>query len=218
MAGSLAGTILSYLQTLIWPVVTASLVLYFLIRFRSNVANLLDRVTEGHLPAGFGFAAAPPPSQELAIAAEPGAVGLEILQAVVDEYEEQLGQEQQQHQQTVEQLTGALVSAQVDLDFERIYRLILGSQIRALQALRDSHPASVPRSLLEPIFEAAKAQAQLALASWTFEQWIGFLLRAGGAGDQPLVEQLGDGTYKITQKGLAFTAYIEVAALPPKLF
>ena len=210
MVASIAETVLSYLQALVWPTVTAGLVLFVLIRFRKNMANLLDRVIEGHGPGGIGFAAAPPPSQK--VVAVESVVGFEVLQEVVDDYEEQLRQTQEQHQQTLEQLTRDLISAQVELDFERIYRLILGSQIRALQALRDAHPGSAPRSLIEPIFESARAQAPLALGTWTFEQWIGFLLR------QSVVEQLGDGMFRITQKGLAFVAYLEVASLPAKLF
>jgi hypothetical protein len=54
-------------------------------------------------------------------------------------------------------------------------------------------------------------------ASWTFEQWVRFLLHVGYA-DQALAEQLADGTFKITQKGGAFLVYVAAQRLPPRFY
>lgn len=211
---STAQTILEYLQTFVWPVVVVGLVVLLVVRYHDQVVAFLDRLTGINVP-GLGVNAAPP-SQDVA-AADP-VIELDAFQAVVDDYEQQLQQAQHAHQQTAEELIQQGLTTRIELDCERGYRLIFGSQIRALRALSDALPTSVPRSLLEPIFEAAKSAQILALPEWwTFEQWVGFLLRQSVLG-RPFVQQLGDGTYKLEDAGQAFLRYIDNNGFGPKNF
>jgi hypothetical protein len=212
---STAETILGYVEALAWPLVVVVIATCFLILFRANIAGLLDRMTEGRLPAGLGGFAAAPPSQNVG-PVEDESIDSETLQLIVDGYEERLV-EVEVTRAAVERLTGELVSAQLELDFERTYSAILGSQVRLLHALGEAHPASVPRAFVEALFDAEKTRWGLVLGSWSFEQWMGFLLRRGYGG-RSLVEQLGDGTYKLTEKGGAFLGYLQSRGYPPKPF
>jgi hypothetical protein len=213
VTASVAQTVLDYLRTFVWPAVTVSLIVFFLVRFRRSVAGLLDRITEARGPAGVRIAAAPPPSQD---ASSPVTPDPEIIEEIVGEYEERLQREQEAEQQTIEYWQHQTVEAQLSADFERTYRLIFGSQILALRSIDGAYPGSLPRSQIEVFFELMKAHDPA--SAWSFEQWLRFLLIPSvfpiGTQQPPLVEQLADGTFKITDRGRAFTGFLELIEYP----
>lgn len=213
MAASFWSTLLDYIDVLRRPLVVGATLIFVFRTYRDEIGRLIDRINELRGPGGTGLGMAP--SQQSPEEAEPSIEGdNELLEEIISDYERELAERQEERQQSEQALIAELVSAQIDLDFERIYRVIFGSQVQALRALRDVHPASVPRTLVEPIFGAVKAQFSDAFAAWSFEMWIAFLLREGYGGS--LVEQLGDGTFRLTLKGSTFLDYVE--DFPPKVF
>jgi hypothetical protein len=204
MTASVAQTVLDYLSVLVWPAVVLGLVLYFLIAYKENVRALIDAIRSLRGP-GIAAELAPrdqplPPAID-----ERGEVDeeqSELIELVAGAYEVQLAQAQQEHERQVEHLVNRLVRAQFELDFERQYQWIFGSQVRALRAMRDAG-GQLPRAALEPIFEGVWAQLATGL---TFDTWMSYLLHASY--HSALVVHV-NGTYQITPKGLAFLAYIE---------
>jgi hypothetical protein len=215
MTASLAQTILDYIRALIWPSVVLTLVLFFLIAYEDNVRALIDAIRELRGPAGVGAALAPRGQPQPPDIDEPEQVDeqqAELVALVVEEYEAQMAQAQEQHQEQVERIINELVVARLELDFERQYQWIFGSQLRALRALRDAR-GQLPRAALEPIYEAVRPQLW---SGFTFDTWIGYLLRV--TLHSALAVAVNGGTYHITPKGRAFLGYIERLKYPDRSF
>ena len=102
--------------------------------------------------------------------------------------------------QAVRVLLALAATSVMAADFEHLYGIIWGSQIKILQALNNGLPAP-PGRLIE-IYEAAKAEWPSVFASSSsFEKYIDFLKRA------ELIQQQGD-DFIITLKGRTFLVYI----------
>ncbi len=88
-----ARLVLDYVDTLAWPLVVFSLVVFFALRFSGNIAQLIDRIREATGPGGFGvsFGEQVRAVQENAEAAElpstPVIVGLQRPPVLGDVYE-----------------------------------------------------------------------------------------------------------------------------------
>jgi len=95
-------------------------------------------------------------------------------------------------------LAVAALSA-MSVDFERLYNLIFGGQIKILQALNAN---ALPTGRLAPFYEAAAAEHPEFFATYRFEQYLGFLTR------QELILEQPDGNTAITIKGRAFLVYL----------
>lgn len=68
-----------------------------------------------------------------------------------------------------------LASASIVQQFERIYSIIWGSQLGALQFLNSAGVTGVEPVALTAWYEQAAAQYADAYANYAFEQWLGFL-------------------------------------------
>lgn len=68
-----------------------------------------------------------------------------------------------------------LAAFQVVAIFEQIYRLIYGSQLRALHALNEREPQGVPLKFLERYYEFGAIDAPEVYAAYPFDRWFGFL-------------------------------------------
>ncbi len=105
------------------------------------------------------------------------------------------------NEQLKEVLIRGLASANVDLEFMRTALLIYGSQLNLLVAL-SGRVGGMPRGEAEALFNSVKE-------SWpmlkrTFEEWLGFLVRA-----QFIVEANGHvGHVDITQVGTDFLKFL----------
>ena len=91
---------------------------------------------------------------------------------------------------------------------EITYRLIFGSQIAVLQLLNQQGPQS--EETIRPFFDSAKARSPKFYGEYSFENWIGFLIREGAV----LKEE---GLYKITVYGSEFLAWMVAAKAPKKI-
>lgn len=121
---------------------------------------------------------------------------------------EEIGPEELQDESSttdVEELKKQLGIARVELDFERINRLIFGTQINALMLLR-SYPHGLQSNDLEPILQEHKSYTTNPYENVI--KFMEFLSRTG------LVEyNQQSGAYILTQKGDVYLQYREVNGL-----
>ncbi|HZQ01340.1 MAG TPA: hypothetical protein VFB13_17475 [Reyranella sp.] len=101
-------------------------------------------------------------------------------------------------------------STNIQLAFERIYRIIFGSQVRALRAA--NRPGGVPTDIIRQIFAEAQTQFPGIHGSQTFDQWAAFLLQTGLGMELP--PQNGKFMASITVRGHYFLTYLHEMGLP----
>ncbi|HEY0786669.1 MAG TPA: hypothetical protein VGD62_12425, partial [Acidobacteriaceae bacterium] len=89
-----------------------------------------------------------------------------------------------------------LAVTQILYSFERLYRLIFGSQITAMRLLNLSGPH--PSKVLRPIYDKAVTQSPEYFSTYTFEAWLGFLLQSVA------ITRMDEDLYLITHLGRGF--------------
>ena len=109
---------------------------------------------------------------------------------------------------TGEILVRHLATTQLMLRCERTHRLIFGSQIVALHMMKNSGPQ--PEESLSPIFDNARAQDPKFYGSYTFGDWIGFIIKEGA------VIKADNDLYAITVYGENYLEYVGIFASGPK--
>jgi len=100
-----------------------------------------------------------------------------------------------------------LATTQLIARFERIYRLIFGSQIAALELL---HGAPQPESVLNGYFRRARKSAPKFYGEYKFEEWLNFLKQQG------LILSMGERTWGCTVAGEEFLQWMREFRLPKK--
>jgi len=187
--------ILEFIKVLVWPAV--------IVVFRKNIAGLIDRLTEFKGPGGTEVKAKQQ-EQQLTTSYNPEISKEKITEKVKKEYEEKIKEAGKNIQET----NKLLIQTQIYLDFERIYRLIFGSQIDFLKKIKSNLPEGLSIDdaithyvLIIRIFPTLK--------SWTYYQYLEFLF------NNNLIYQ-DHKRYLLTDKGKAFLAYYEALNLPPK--
>ena len=90
----------------------------------------------------------------------------------------------------------------MQIDFERTYNLIFGSQLWLLHVLRNT-PSGIPSSDLVQYFAQQKQQSPEMFENWMLENYLQLLFKKGFC-------ELNEPTqsYKITSRGVAFLSYI----------
>lgn len=171
--------LLAYTNVLAWPIVA----IYLSNKFSQDIRGLLKRITKGELPGGIKFDS--PPSQD----------------------EKQT--ESTPKTKEIEKIKSDLDYTQIYLDFERIYRLIFGSQIELLKRLRLQESIGGEELKNTASFFVLTQNFYELLKSWTFDQYLKFLFDAG------LIHMKND-RYLISDKGKAFLSYIEFLNFPSK--
>jgi len=102
-----------------------------------------------------------------------------------------------------------------ELEFEKIYSIIFGSQIELLKLIREDSKFNYYK-LLE-FYDVLKANNSL-FNSWSASQYIYFLVRSGLIALEEVPENHLLDLLKITQKGLDFLKYIEENNYNDRLF
>lgn len=98
-----------------------------------------------------------------------------------------------------------LAQCRIFLHFERVYRIIFGSQIRALQSLNERPKVSVSEAIR--FYDDVVKEFSPFYDDFSFERWSGFLI------NNSLVE-MSEGYYVITDAGREFLHFITEARLP----
>ena len=163
--------ILEYIRVLIWPIVISG----FLVYFRKNVGSFFDRVLK------FKFA------------------GGEF------EAESQIKKEQQELLKSTEIKTSnsneSIEELKEQLEFEKIFGSIFGSQIRLLEILLPKSNGE-SRMFLENYFNEIKNIFINVFSNWSLDNYLQYLI------GYKLIEMTSEGNYKIAQKGINFLSYI----------
>jgi hypothetical protein len=129
------------------------------------------------------------------------------VQAVRADLPDKLGNNQTDQ---LEGLIYTVASLNVQLAHERTYNTIFGSQIQLLTQMVPAMGAS-PQMARET-YEQAKSTHPEFYRTYSFGDWIGFLLGSG------LCAVAQNGNYVLTPYGRAFLKYIVDRRLPPKYF
>ena len=85
--------------------------------------------------------------------------------------------------------------------FERLYIMIYGSQIRALQSLNVAGVAGIDVLILRPFYDEVTALWPNVYANYSFQQWLEFLITMG------LISRTGDNV-RLTLEGQEFLKYL----------
>lgn len=188
--------ILDYIRAIIWP----GIVLIVITVFRSNLAQLIERLEEGENPIFGKWKAShseqPILQQEESVmqSTQTQETGADF-EKVVEEKEVEINALKDNQQQLVDKLT----IAQIELDFERIYNIIFASQIELLAKLGVNSPVDI--SYIMSHYSGVQRVNRKAFKDWTVDQYIAYLLRV------QLIE-LNDFKVSITSKGRAFISYL----------
>lgn len=186
--------ILEYIRVLVWPTIVS---LSLFIFFRNNFKELINRIKKLE---GFGVKVS---ANEQKIQNPPRSE-VEEYKSIALDYKtkiDELGSNNEKIKQD-------LINTQIYLDFERIYRLIFGSQIDFLKQLRKA--SSKGESINNFIFLFTITQRIYPiLSTWDFPQYTYFL----SSNNLILFKE---NKYFITDKGNGFLAYIEFLNFPQK--
>jgi hypothetical protein len=215
-----AAVVLDYMRVLVWPVLVLAALAYAARRYGDHIGRLIDRIRHVRaLGTELGFSDAP--QQELAAAEE---AAEELADARVGPiaamYEQELEAQALEAQAERTQLLRLVAVKDIQLDYERIHRIIYGSQIAALRALRSGQGGTLSRADLEPHLARSKSlwTAVAVIQNLTFEQWIGYLASHGLVeATAGIAAAAAGGAYRITPKGEGYLDYIDVLGLPTRI-
>ena len=195
ISSEISKGILDYIRVIVWPAVALIVVAVF----RSNLAQLIERLEEGDNP----FLGKWKASHLDSVSQQEGDVVLDTetqgadpnFDKVIEEREAEIGALKDNEQQLLDKLT----IAEIELDFERIYNLIFASQIELLAKLSVNSPVDI--SYVVNHYSGVQRANRKALKDWNVGQYMAYLLR------MQLVE-LNDSMTSITSKGRAFISYL----------
>lgn len=188
-----ANLALDYLRAVIWPILAFGLVFLF----RRDVSALLARVRRA---AGFGFDAEtwPPPNQTLVTGSTelvlPTIEGIANAAGGTD-----IGEEAESPTSIAGPEKRAAV-ASVFLHYERVYRLIFGTQIQMLHLLNTRGENGATENELAAYWAEHKRVSPI---DTPFDAYLSFVL----TNDLVCFDE-ADERYKITQQGSSFLQYL----------
>lgn len=93
-----------------------------------------------------------------------------------------------------------LAATHLALQFENVFRIIWGSQLRLLSDL-NTRPTGQPIDTLKPFYEAGAKVFPGVYQNYPFERWLGFLQEFG------LIRN-DNGTIRVTVRGREFLTYL----------
>lgn len=107
----------------------------------------------------------------------------------------------QPNQETVDILVRQLAVTQAIAAAEMIYRTIFGSQIALLRNMNTT-PGTVPRQVVEAVYSAAALRFPDLYATYSFQQWLNYLLENG------LIETKDQLQFSISVDGKEFLKWL----------
>jgi hypothetical protein len=209
-----------------WPVAVVLIIAGLAGYLRDVIKRVANRTTKAGL-SGIEFA--PPPSEQLPSPPKEGVAATsplkstgrdrvrEFIAGVKGWLPEQLEPAAQRVRAELDQTFGTNPSDQVEglvyvvaslnvqLTHERHFIAIYGSQLRLMEQMIGG---GVSVDVARKFYEEAKAMFPDAYRSYTFEQWITFLVGSG-------LVTVGQGNYVLTPHGRGFLKYIVDRQLSP---
>jgi hypothetical protein len=164
---------------LAWPSVVLILGLVAIFVFRQPLSRFIDRARK----VGKCGVEAGPPGQEVGVGIKPSPAD-ELLKVFDNTLLVQREQficaelDRQGIKQTAERervLVRHLAGLSIAQSFEAAYSYIWGSQLAVLQFLNSAGAAGVAVDQIQPWYQSAASQSPDLYASYTFDQWLGYL-------------------------------------------
>jgi hypothetical protein len=218
--------VLEFLKIAAWPLLIFWLVLYF----RDEVKRAITRITELGLtgakfappteqvatPPPKGVSSAAPSTQSSSGGSAPASAQLGSVQQFIDRMKRFIPADQldlsvqavrndlktlsADPAAQVEALTYSVASLNIQVAYERSYRIIFGSQLRLMQLMNVD--IGVPPDVAKGVYDTAKTAYPEFYRSYTFEQWIWFLQGTG------LITIAPNGNYVLSAYGRGLLKYI----------
>ncbi len=187
-----------------WPVVVGGTVAYVFWRFGDNIGGLIDRVSKVR---SRGVEVTIRSQQEVPSGDDADEISDEELWGpIIEEYERAIAEAGEGLQETQRDLA----FARIELEFERLHRVMFQSQIDALRELAGVAPRGVEPARLYRYQQAAKEAWGEPAEYPGPEAWAAFLT------GQALMEPRTDGRFYITEKGTAFVYYVNQYDMPER--
>ena len=208
-----ARLVVDYIDTLAWPLAVVGLVVFFGLRFRENIARLLDRVQEVKGPGGLGITT-PPPGPGGQSPSDPSIGGAEadVLTGAMDNLATRLSDTAASlalTETSQEQLKNDYDALYAYYQFERIYRMVYGTQLLLMRSLAVSPERSNSEETLSLYFEEHVRQTA-GVSGYTpkRDEYFAFLINS------EMIEFDGEAhRYYLTDWGVVFLAYLDHQAL-----
>jgi hypothetical protein len=186
------GKIIYFLKISWWPLVTV----FTIFLFKDNIAKLIDELSELDIFGNKAKRGNQPPSQE------------KSLDKTEDIKKDKEIYEQSQEiiktlSNDVNILKNQLANKEIELDFERIYNVIYGSQINILTYLNDSN-ATINLNQINKYYKDVQKNQHPFLNNIDMSQYLSFLTIISR-----LLESVELDNYRIAAKGKAFLKYIK---------
>ncbi len=178
-----------YLKILVWPVI----ILIFISLFKENIAKFIDE-TEW-MNFGKNKIKRKLLTQDV-IKSKDEIDILEEYKGLKTEYKGMINA----MGNDIESLKKELTNKKIEIEFERIFRVIFGSQLSLLDSLL--HMRKINFFRIQEYFQMVQKN-NYPLRVWNLNEYLDFLIK-----NQLIVPDNGDG-YKITIKGEAFMFYIK---------
>lgn len=206
---------------LAWPIVILIIVIVFLLVFQRNIRGLIDRTKSVKLPGGFHAEGVEPAQQQLTAKAELEPLTTEQLGSPMKEalYEPLENALRRQIIASVpdskyhfDWALRSFAMAAVQHRHEFRYRLIFGSQIKALKVAVQSGGLLHDRKMKE-FYDQAAFNFPEAYANFNYTQWRSFFAH------QELATEAGDGDLKLTPEAYSFMSFLAISGVTDeKLF
>lgn len=194
------------IKTLGWPHFTFLFALVFVFVFRTQLAQLISRVTSidksgvkaGPIPEGQREDKRREAVQELLVAIGDSIV-LRDLEGRIKQDLRDRGLETDEP--TVKVLIKQLSASKILLEFEQIHNLILGSQITLLKKLNEVVGQGQNKEFIVVHFENVRKLYKEQLGQWSFEQYMDFL-------NTRLLVTVQNDRYHITNMGVEYLTWM----------
>lgn len=196
----LSEQFLKYVAIIVsWPVAVTLIALLF----KKEIADLIGRLTNAEFPGGKIQAAQPGASgpQDDNVST-PSPQSKELIEDIRRDYEERFKNYEENHKTTINLLFDEISKKELELEFERIYNVIFGSQIRLLGLLLPRGELGLPRKFVDSFFREIQ-KVWPSLSTWSTDSYLEYLINA-----TKIIEVTPTGNYKITPKGEEFLIYI----------
>lgn len=182
--------LIEFFKYSLWPFVMIT----FIYLFRNNIGNLIDEITELDIFGNKARRNKLPNQQEI-----PGSVKKipEEYKGLYLEYKDKT----ENLSKNVSTLQKELMGKNIELDFEKIYNVIFGSQLNLLDLLTTTTTISLTN--LTNYFQRVQQKNPIFVVSnWSLTDYIRFI------DISKLIESVPDG-FQITLKGRMFMLYIK---------
>ncbi len=193
------------LEILVWPIVVLIIAPFFLWVFRKPLSSLILRIKS--IGTVNTFEPRPQKEEKNKEAVQEllnvggGSVILNEIESTIRQELKDRDIDTDMNKDTINILIKHLAATQLILDFEQIYSMIFGSQIRLLQKLNQSVNRGIQIEELQSYFEQTQKNFPQPLSTWSLDGYLKFLI------GRYLIVAKGN-SYCLTDKGVEYLSWM----------